>query len=92
MIKSWKNPHLRELFETGASRRIDTRLHKRCIARLTALNGTTDIRTLYLPGYELHKWEGASKTKWSISVSGPWRITFEWIKGEAYDVDLEQPH
>lgn len=91
MIKGWKNKHLQDLFETGHSRRIDTKLQKRCIARLTALNATADLRALYLPGYELHKWAGY-ETKWSISVSGPWRITFDWINGEAYNVDLEQPH
>lgn len=91
MIKSWKNSDLRDLFETGTARRIDTKLQKRCIARLTTLNGTNDLRKLHLSGYELHKWSGYI-TKWSISVSGHWRITFDWINGEAHNVDLEQPH
>ena len=91
MIKTWKSAGLRELFETGTSRRVDPKLHKRAIARLTALNAANDLRPLYLPGYELHKWAGWTD-KWSISVSGPWRITFIWTKGEAYDVDLENPH
>lgn len=92
MIKSWKNADLQELFETGSARRIDTKLQKRCMARLTALNSARDLRELHLPGYELHKWAGGFENKWSISVSGHWRITFDWIKGEAYNVDLEQPH
>jgi proteic killer suppression protein len=92
MIKSWKHAELKTLFETGKARRIDTKLQKRCIARLTALDSAKDLRDLYgMSGYELHKWSGYD-TKWSISVSGHWRITFDWIKGEAYNVDLEQPH
>jgi proteic killer suppression protein len=91
MIKTWKSVHLKELNDTGTARRIDTKLQKRCIARLTALNAAKDLRELHLPGYELHKWAGY-ETKWSISVSGHWRITFDWIKGAAYNVDLEQPH
>ena len=91
MIKSWKHKELKELFETGKSRRIDTKLQKRCLARLTALNSAKDLRELYLPGFELHPWAGY-KNKWSISVSGHWRITFEWTNGDAYDADLEQPH
>ena len=91
MIKSWKSQALKELLETGSARKIDTKLQKRCLARLTALNTATDLRSLYSPGYELHKWAG-HETKWSISVSGPWRITFDWIKGEASNVDLENPH
>ncbi|HLH92052.1 MAG TPA: type II toxin-antitoxin system RelE/ParE family toxin [Xanthobacteraceae bacterium] len=91
-IKTFKNADLKELFDTGAARRIDARLARRVRARLEALdNANGDIRTLYRPGFELHKWKGYD-TKWSISVSGPWRITFDWIKNEAHNVDLEQPH
>ena len=59
---------------------------KRIRSQLDVRKGSSQI-----PGYELHKWKGYSD-KWSISVSGHWRITFNWIKGDAYDVDLEQPH
>jgi len=92
MIKTFKSPVLKELFETGASRRVDTKLAKRCIERMTALHTCRgDLRAINRPGWELHPW-GGYKTKWSISVSGPWRITFDWINKEAYNVDLEQPH
>ena len=91
MIKSWKQAELKELFETGASRRIDTKLHKRAIQRLTALNSARGLPELYGPSFELHKWEG-HKTRWSISVNGPWRILFDWINGDAYNVELAQPH
>jgi len=91
MIKTWNNADLQALFETGKARRIDTKLQKRCIARLTALNAATDLRQLYLPGYELHKYPNF-ESRWSISVSGHWRIIFDWNKGDAYNVDLTQPH
>ncbi|WP_291854934.1 type II toxin-antitoxin system RelE/ParE family toxin [Bradyrhizobium sp.] len=92
MIKSWKNRDLRDFFETGRARRIDTKLQRRIAARLTALNQAKGLPDLNIHGYELHKWSGAYVNKWSISVSGHWRITFTWINGDAHDVDLEQPH
>ena len=91
MIRSWKSRELRELFETGRSRRIDQKLQKRCLDRLTALNAAGDLRDLNVHGYELHQWSGKVRP-WSISVSGPWRILFDWDKGDAYNVDLAQPH
>lgn len=91
MIKTFKSAALKELFETGTSRRIDTKLTKRCLGRLQALNATRDLRALYLPGFELHKYQNFA-SRYSISVSGPWRITFDWINNEAYNVDLVQPH
>ncbi len=91
MIRSWKSVELRELFETGSARRIDQKLQKRARVRLDVLNQAKDLRALHLPGYELHKWEGYT-TRWSISVSGHWRILFDWINGEPHNVDLAQPH
>jgi proteic killer suppression protein len=79
------------LFETERSRRIDQKLQKRCLQRLRALNAATDLRDLNVTGYELHQWSGKSRP-WSISVSGHWRILFDWNNGNAYDVDLVQPH
>lgn len=90
-IRSFKSDDLREFFETGQSRRIDTKLQKRVLQRLEALHNANDLRDLYRSSYELHKYEGFTN-KWSISVSGPWRILFNWINGEAHDVELEQPH
>jgi proteic killer suppression protein len=91
MIRTWRNRHLKELFETGFSRRIDQKLQNRCLERLRALNAATDLRQLNVTGYELHRWKGANRP-WSISVSGPWRILFDWQDGDAYNVDLAQPH
>jgi proteic killer suppression protein len=91
VIKNWKSQVLKDLFETGKARRMDTVLQKRCLQRLTVLNEARDTRDLNLPGFEFHPWKGW-KNKWSISVSGQWRITFAWTNGDAYDVDLEQPH
>jgi proteic killer suppression protein len=92
MIKSFKNRDLEELFTKGKARKISQDLHKRCIHRLTILNSTTDLRSLQgFSGFELHKYPNFD-ARWSISVSGAWRITFDWIKGDAYNVDLDQPH
>ena len=91
MIASFKSRDLQELFETGRGRRIDQKLQKRCRLRLDALHQAKDLRDLHQPGFELHKWEGYT-TRWSISVSGHWRILFDWINGEAHNVDLSQPH
>lgn len=91
MIKTWRSRDLRDLFETGSSRKIDQKLQKRCLERLTALNAASDLGQLNLPGYELHRWSGKVRP-WSISVSGHWRILFDYEKGDAYNVDLAQPH
>jgi proteic killer suppression protein len=90
-IKSWKSALLQELHEAGSARRMDQKLAKRAKQRLALLDTAKGLDALNIPGWELHKWKGYT-AKWSISISGHWRITWNWINGEAHDVDLEQPH
>lgn len=45
-----------------------------------------------IPGYALHPLKGSRKDTWSISVSGNWRITFEFYDGNAYIVNYEDYH
>jgi proteic killer suppression protein len=49
----------------------------------------TDIN---MPGYKLHALTGDRDGVWSISVSGNWRITFEFVNGDAYILDYEDYH
>jgi len=46
---------------------------------------------LNVPGFDFHGLQGKPK-RYNIHVNGPWSITFEWIKGDAWRVDLEQYH
>ena len=41
------------------------------------------------PGYWLYELTGDLKGRWSITVSGNWRITFEFKDGDVYIVDYE---
>jgi proteic killer suppression protein len=45
-----------------------------------------------LPGYRLHELKCARAGTWSVSVSGNWRLTFTFLEGDAFDVDLEDYH
>lgn len=90
-IKTFKSLMLKELFETGESRRMDTKLVKRALGRMAALHGARQLKDLFIPGFELHKYPN-TKSRYSISISGHWRITFDWDNNEAYNVDLSQPH
>jgi len=60
-------------------------------SRLNALHHAATLENLNLPGFGLHALHGKPK-RYAIKVNGPWRITFEWIDGDAWRVDLEQYH
>ena len=66
-------------------------LRKRILRRLDALDQATKLKDMDLPGFNFHRLHG-SPTRYSIHINGPWCITFEWIDGDAWRVDLEQYH
>ncbi len=45
-----------------------------------------------VPGYRLHPLKGRAMNRWSIWVSGNWRLTFEFRDGNAYVLDYEDYH
>ena len=92
MIRTWKHKGLREIFETGRSRRIRTDLGARALIVLDALDAATEPSHVNLPGFNFHRLRGHRPPRYSIHVNGPWCITFELENGEARRVDLEQYH
>ncbi|MBV9984480.1 type II toxin-antitoxin system RelE/ParE family toxin [Bradyrhizobium sp.] len=92
MIRTYRHNGLKELLETGSTKRIDAKFHTRCIEVLDALNAATDLRALNRPAFRLHQLKQFKPVRYSIWVSAQWRITFEWDKGEATRVDFEQYH
>jgi toxin HigB-1 len=92
MIRTFRHKGLKELFERGATRRVEQNYIRRCNEILHVIHNATNIQQINLPGYVLHVLKPQRPNTWSVRVQGPWRITFEFRSGDAYDVDLEQHH
>ena len=60
--------------------------------QLAALYSALAIEDIDIPGYRLDELKGSRKGIWSISVSGNWRITFEFTDGNVYIVNYEDYH
>lgn len=45
-----------------------------------------------LPGLHLHPLKGDQRGRWAASVSGNWRITFEFAGKDVEKVDYEDYH
>ena len=91
MIRSFRHKGLTELFETGRSPRVRQDLQRRALRRLDTLDHAAVLGDLKVPGFDFHPLRGSPR-RYSLHVNGPWCITFEWIDGDAWRVDLEQYH
>ena len=59
---------------------------------LAHLDGAVKPSDLALPGYRLHPLKGDLKGRWSVMISGNWRMVFRFEAGDAFDVDLVDCH
>ena len=59
---------------------------------LAALDTSTTIDDMDVPGYRLHPLKGRLKGRWSVSVSGNWRLTFEFVDGNVQVLNFEDYH
>ena len=92
MIRTFKSKPLAELWATGTTRKIDTRMHDRILRRLDRLNVVVIPQEMNLPGFDFHALKGHKPMRYTVHVNGPWCITFEFTKGDAENVDIEQYH
>ena len=92
MIHSFRHKGLRKLFETGSAAGVHPNHATRLRMQLAALDSAYVIDDMDIPGFSLHPLKGAMRGRWSISVSGNWRLTFEFKDGNAYVLDYEDYH
>ena len=92
MIKSFRHKGLRRFFETGSTSGVQAAHAKRLRMQLAALETAHSIEDMDIPGFRLHPLKGERRGRWSISVNGNWRVTFEFRDGNAYVLDYEDYH
>lgn len=81
-----------ELWSSGRTSRIDAKQQKRILVRLDRLNVAVKPEEMNLPGFDFHALKGFSPIRYTVHVNGPWCLTFEFAKGDAWRVDFEQYH
>ncbi|MCB2411686.1 type II toxin-antitoxin system RelE/ParE family toxin [Demequina sp. TTPB684] len=92
MIKSFQHKGLRMLFEKGSHAGVQPHHAKRLRLQLAALDTAQAVEDMDIPGFGLHPLKGAMANRWSVMVSGNWRLTFEFRDGNAYVLDYEDYH
>ena len=91
MIQSFRSKALEQLFN-GKPKLIEASLRRKVSNILLTLSAATEIPAMNLPGYRLHELFGDQTGRWSVTVSGNWRITFRFENGNALDVDFVDYH
>jgi proteic killer suppression protein len=92
MIASFRHRGLERFFTAGSKAGIKAEHAERLRLVLGRLAAAATARDLDLPGLRLHRLKGRLKDRWSVSVSGNWRVTFAFSGKDAVRVDYEDYH
>jgi len=92
MIASFRHRGLERYFSTGSKAGIRPEHAERLRLVLGRLAAAVCAQDMNLPGLRLHRLKGKLKDRWSVSISGNWRVTFTFSGKDAVLVDYEDYH
>ena len=91
MIGGFRHKGLEEIYRSGKTRRIGADHIRKCIRILQLLEVAGKPKDMNIAGFRFHHLQGNPK-RWSVRVTGNYRITFGWSGENALDVDFEDYH
>jgi len=91
-IRSFRHKGLERFFAAGRKAGIQAAQAKRLRLILGRLGVAGEPRDMDLPGLNLHPLKGAQRGRWSVKVSGNWRVTFGFVDKDVEQVDYEDYH
>jgi len=92
MITSFKHKGLELFFTKGSYKGIPAQYGARIERMLDRLDASKQANDMDLPGYRFHALRGERKAEFAVSVTGNWRVTFEFDGENAIHVNLEDYH
>jgi len=92
MIKTFKHKGLELFFSKGSFKGVPAQHGSRIERMLDRLDASREAKDMDLPGYKFHALKGDRKGEFAVSISGNWRITFEFDGLGAVNVHLEDYH
>ena len=92
MIARVGHKGLKRFYETGDTRGIDAKHAVWLRILLTAMDAASEPSALNTPGFRLDGLKGDRKGQWAVSVSGNWRLMFEFDGPDITEVDLVDYH
>jgi proteic killer suppression protein len=92
MILRFRHRGLERLYSRGDASGVSAQQVKRLRAVLAALATASAPSDMALPGARLHPLRGDRAGLWSVSISGNWRVIFEFEGQNVTNVDLVDYH
>lgn len=93
MIKTFKCKETEKIFNGKFSKKLPHDIQRRALIKLHSLDVAEDIKDLLIPpSNNLELLTGDRKGQHSIRINDQFRICFQWIENNAFDVEIIDYH
>jgi proteic killer suppression protein len=93
MIKSFRDRETEKVFRRQFSRRLPRSIQRAALRRLTYLHAAKELADLLVPSSNrLEALSGDRVGQYSIRINDQWRVCFEWLESNAYNVEIVDYH
>jgi proteic killer suppression protein len=92
MITTFRHKGSQLFFTKGSYKGVPAQHGSRIERMLDRLDAAKEAKDMDLSGYKFHALKGDRKGEFAVSVSGNWRITFEFDGQDAVNVGSEDYH
>jgi proteic killer suppression protein len=92
VIRQFRHRGLERLYAQGDMSGVNAQHVRKLRQILHALDHSTGPAGMSLPGFRLHPLQGSRRGQWAVSVSGNWRVVFEFDGPDATNIDLVDYH
>lgn len=93
MIKSFGDKDSSNIWNGIRSKKLPIEIQEVARRKLRMLNNAQDVNDLRIPpANRLEKLKGNLEDYYSIRINNQWRIIFQWLNNDAYDVKIVDYH
>ncbi len=93
MIRSFKDKESEKIFNRIFSRSLPHNIQHIALRKLRMLNRAVSLKDLRVPpANRLEQLYGDRKGQHSIRINDQYRICFEWLEGDAHNVEIVDYH
>ena len=93
MIRSFGDKETEKIFSLQRSRKLPPDIQQVALRKLRMLNNARTIDDLRMPpANKLEKLKRERAGQYSIRINDQWRVCFNWVDGDAFDVEITDYH
>ena len=93
MIKTFGDKESEKIWNGIRSKKLPNEIQDVARRKLRMLNNVQDVNDLRIPpANRLEKLKGNFEDYYSIRINNQWRIIFQWLNNDSYDVKIVDYH